>query len=53
MRLAAKPPVSNLPSEIMKAERASYLKKFRTLHEDIHAPDERLKDFKRRILNFE
>lgn len=52
-RLAAKPPPSNLPSEIIKGEKAAYKRKFRTLHEDLHAPSERLKDFKRRILNFE
>jgi hypothetical protein len=49
----AKPAHSNLPHEIIKAQKAAYLRNNRTVYQDIHSPDFQLKNYKRRILNFE
>ena len=53
MRKAIKPPPSNLPHEIIKAQKAAYLRSNRTDYRENHAPEYQLKDYKRRILNFD
>lgn len=53
MRKTTKPTENRLPHEISRAQKAAYLLKYRTAHQEFHSPEYQLKNYKRRILNFE